>query len=109
MKYIMKGIPLWQIRNWSLEAYGADSQKWKVFFRAAYKSFDIRSICSDIFPICSILFSKSQKDKYRKGLLILSLIYLILSSLSSGGGRLAIVCYVFYFLLAYITFAKKVS
>lgn len=31
MKYIMKGIPLWQIRNWSLEAYGADSQNGRSF------------------------------------------------------------------------------
>ena len=109
MKYIMKGIPLWQIRNWSLEAYGADSQNGRSFLGQLIKVLILDPFAAIFFPFVAYYFLNPKKNKYRKGLLILSLIYLILSSLSSGGGRLAIVCYVFYFLLAYITFAKKVS
>lgn len=107
MKYIMKGIPLWQIRNWSLEAYGADSQNGRSFLGQLIKVLILDPFAAIFFPFVAYYFLNPKKNKYRKGLLILSLIYLILSSLSSGGGRLAIVCYVFYFLLAYITFAKK--
>lgn len=107
VKYLKNGIPLWQIRNWTLEAYGSDSQNDRSFIEQIIKVMVIDPFAALFFPFVAYYFLNPKKNKYRKSLLVLSLCYLVLSSLSSGGGRLAIVCYVFYFFLAYISFAKK--
>lgn len=107
VKYLKNGIPLWQIRNWTLEVYGADSQNNRSFIGQIIKVMVVDPFAALFFPFVVYYFLNPKKNKYRIGLLILSLFYLILSSLSSGGGRLAIVCYVFYFLLAYVSFEKK--
>lgn len=106
LKYLREGVPLWQIRNWTLEVYGADGQN-RSFLGQALKVLVVDPFSALFFPFTAYYFLNPKKNKNRKQVLILSLLYLFLSCVSSGGGRLAIVCYVFYFLLAFICFEKN--
>ena len=109
IKEAMAGIPMWKIRNWSLEPYGSSNPilDRRSFIEDAFRSIILAPFITIVYPIVAYYFfnSKSNKQKYK--LLIISIILLISSSLAGGGGRLGFVYFFGCFLLAFIVMYKN--
>lgn len=109
IKYLTAGVPLWQIRNWLLEEYGSNNPI------LANRSF-IEEIIRTVFlypvglimpPITAYVFFDSSKRQCKKKVLGLSIIYLILYSISGGGGRLRYIYFMGCFIIAYLSFGGE--
>lgn len=110
IKELIKGTPMWQIRNWTLEPYGSINP---ILGRRSFIEELIRSIILTPFamlipPITSYYFFNIDDNKQRYKLLINSLIVLITTSIAGGGGRLEFIYYFGSFLLEfYIIYKNK--
>ena len=108
MKLYFNGTPMWQIRNWTLEAYGSSNLilDRRSFIEECFRTMILTPFSTIIPPITAYYFFNSKENKIRHKLFINSLIILITSSLSSGGGRLAFIYYFGCFLLAFVILYK---
>ena len=106
---LTKGIPMWQIRNWSLEPVGSSNP---ILDRRSFAENIIRNIILSPFativpPVTAYYFfcSKDKKNKY--ALLIISLIMLVTTSIAGGGGRLGLIYYLMSFMLVGIIMLRN--
>nr|MBP3258864.1 oligosaccharide repeat unit polymerase [Bacilli bacterium] len=106
LKQYSAGIPMWQIRNWSLQPFGSENP---ILSRRSFIEETIRTVlCSPfttlIHPIsCYYLFNGDNK-KRKIMLMLISIIIIATGSLAGGGGRL-----VFIYYLMCLYFSYKVS
>ena len=105
----MKGTPMWQIRNWSLQPYGSSNP---LLDRRNFIEESIRSIILEPYsiiipPVVAYVFFNSNDNKQRYKLLISSLAVLITSSLAGGGGRLGLIYYFGCFILAFVVLYRN--
>ena len=103
-----KGIPMWQIRNWSLAPYGSSNP---ILDRQSFVEIVLRNIIltpfdAIIVPIAAYKFFTESDKKEKYSYSILAIVCLILGSVSSGGGRLGFITFVGYYFLAFF-FSKK--
>lgn len=108
IKHYINGIPMWQIRNWSLEPYGTNNP---IIGRIGLFEKVLRSVILEPFntilpAIVSYNFF-SKEGKYKKSLIILSILILFTSSISGGGGRISFIIYTAFFALGYFLLNKK--
>ncbi len=98
LKEYSSGIPMWQIRNWSLEPYGSINP---ILSRRTFVEEFIRTVIlapSQLIIYATTtfyLFNGKSRDR-KKALMVIAFSMLITSSLAGGGGRLGI----FYFLIS---------
>ena len=97
-----KGIPMWQIRNWSLAPYGSSNP---ILDRQSFVEIVLRNIIltpfdAIIVPIAAYKFFTESDKKEKYSYSILAIVCLILGSVSSGGGRLGFITFVGYYFLA---------
>lgn len=107
-RYFLNGTPLWQIRNWTLEPYGSDNPILlnRTFLEQCLRVLVVTPFVSVFYPFVVYYYLSPKYNKYRVSLLVISFLYLVLSSVTTGGGRLAIVCYVLYFIFAFSVFSQ---
>lgn len=103
IKESMKGTPMWQIRNWSLQPYGSSNPLLdrRNFIEECIRSIILGPYATIIPPITAYYFFNSNDNKQRYKLLISSLTVLVTSSLAGGGGRLGFIYYFGSFILAF--------
>ncbi len=103
IKESIKGTPMWQIRNWSLQPYGSSNPLLdrRNFIEECLRSIILAPCATIIPPITAYYFFNSKDNKQRYKLLISSLAVLITSSLAGGGGRLGLIYYFGCFILAF--------
>lgn len=107
IKYVLEGVPLWQIRNWKLSAYESDNTMINRSFILQLISVLIVIPFQTIFyPFVAYYFLNSECKTRKRILFVISLFCLAMDSIAGAGGRLGTVCYVLYFFLAY-SFSKK--
>lgn len=109
IRYIVGGVPLWQIRNWTLSAYGSNNPFTtdRTFFRQCVSVLIEIPFQAVFYPFVAYYFLSPKKNKHRLFLLVISIIYLLVSSIISGGGRLGVVCYCFYFIFAFVILSNQ--
>lgn len=107
IKERLNGVPMWQIRNWTLMPYGSENPilSRRGFLEEALRTIILAPSQLIIFGISAydMFFSKNKKRNFI--LFSLSIVILILTSIAGGGGRLSFItfffCYVFALLLKY--------
>ena len=104
-----KGIPMWQIRNWSLAPYGSSNP---ILDRQSFVEIVLRNIIltpfdAIIVPIAAYKFFTESDKKEKYSYSILAIVCLILGSVSSGGGRLGFITFVGYYFLAFFLSKKN--
>lgn len=110
-KYAASGIPLWKVRNWTLEPFGSSNP---ILDRRSFVEELIRTIVitpyNQIFtPLVSyyLLNGDNKKKNKKKILLVLLIVKTLIDSVSGGGGRLGFICLALYFLTSYLTFKNR--
>ncbi len=111
IKYYFDGVPLWQIRNWTLEAYGSDNPilSRRTFLEELFRTVVLYPVGMIIPPIASYSFFASEYAGSRKWMLFLAIIHVLLTCIAGGGGRLKIVYFGGCIILAYLLFSNKRS
>lgn len=108
LKHYFNGVPMWQIRNWSLEPYGSNNP---IVGRISLFEKVLRSVILEpfntIMPAVVSYNFFNKEGKYKKSIIIISIISLLTSSISGGGGRIIFIIYVGCFMLGYIFCEKK--
>lgn len=98
VRYVIDGVPLWQIRNWNLSAYGTNNPSSRTFISQCIKVFVITPFSSVFCPFVAYYFLDPRKNEYRGILFVISIIYVLVSSMTSGGGgsELYVIVYILY-------------
>lgn len=109
IQQLKEGIPLWQIRNWTLEPVGSDNP---ILNRRSFLESIIRNIilapCEMIIPpVTAYYFFKEENKKRKYILLIVSILVLVTSSVAGGGGRIGFIYYIGCFILAFFIMYRK--
>ena len=109
IKQLQEGIPLWQIRNWTLEPVGSNNP---ILNRRSFLEVIIRNIILPpiemIIPPVTAYYFFSEKNKKRKvTLFVISVLVLITSSIAGGGGRIGFIYYIGCFILAFYIICKN--
>lgn len=109
IKESIKGIPMWQIRNWSLEPYGSNNPilDRRSFIEESFRSIILAPFLTIVYPLVAYYFFRSRDKKQRYMLLITSILVLLTSSLAGGGGRLGFIYYFGCFLLSFFIMYKN--
>lgn len=109
IKYYFDGVPLWQIRNWTLEVYGSDNPilSRRTFLEELFRTVVLYPVGMIIPPIASYSFFASEYAGSRKIILFLAVTHVLLTSIVGGGGRLKIIYFAGCFILAYLLFVNK--
>lgn len=111
IKNLMLDVPMWQIRNWTLEPFGSNNP---IIGRRTFVEELFRNIIIIPFELISpaiaayTLFNKKGKEKDGIILSVLSLVHLLLICISSGGGRLNIIYFVGTYILAFL-YSNKIN
>ncbi len=103
LKQYNLGVPLWQIRNWSLQPFGSKNP---ILSRRSFIEELVRTIiCSPfttiIHPIACYYLFNGELKKRKIALIFISIMILITSSLAGGGGRIG---FIYYLLCLYLSF-----
>lgn len=108
IKELMKGTPMWQIRNWGLEPFGSENPilSRRSFLEDAFRTIILSPFGNLVPPITAYMFFNSNNKKEKYILLVNSLAILVLSSIAGGGGRLGFIYYVGCFILAFYIFCR---
>lgn len=111
IKYYFDGVPLWQIRNWTLEAYGLDNPilSRRTFLEELFRTVVLYPVGMIIPPIASYCFFASEYAGRRKLILFLAVTHVLLTCIAGGSGRLKIVYFGGCIILAYLLFSDKRS
>lgn len=109
LKYLFMGVPLWQIRNWLLEEFGSNNPIMvnRTFLEEVIRNVILYPVGMIMPPITAYVFFSPERKPYRKNIMVLSIIYMILYSVSGGGGRLRYIYFLGCFLISYLTFSSK--
>lgn len=109
IQQLLKGNPMWQIRNWTLEPFGSSNPilDRRSFIESLFRSVILSPAETIIPPVTAYFFFNLKDNKQRYKLLIMSLLVLITSSIAGGGGRLGFIYYIGCFLLSYFIVYKK--
>ena len=109
IKLFLGGVPMWQIRNWGLAAFGAENPmvEGRSFLEEIFRSLMIAPFRALIPPVAAFSFFNPESKNKHRPLLILSLVSLLLSTVAGGGGRLGYINYFGCFLLAFLAFSNK--
>lgn len=109
VKYILKGTPMYIIRNWTLEPYGSINPilSRRTFFEDVFRTMLLTPFSNIITPIIAYIFFNDKKNKNRIPLIILSVVNIVLSSMAGGGGRLGFIYYFGCFALSFIVFLSS--
>ena len=109
IQQLLKGNPMWQIRNWTLEPFGSSNPilDRRSFIESLFRSVILSPAETIIPPVTAYFFFNIKDNKQRYKLLIMSLLVLITSSIAGGGGRLGFIYYIGCFLLSYFIVYKK--
>lgn len=104
-----KGTPMWQIRNWSLAPYGSSNPilDRQSFFEVVLRNIILTPFNAIIGPIAAYKFFTETEKKEKYSYSIIAIVYLILGSMSSGGGRLGFITFVGYYFLAFFLSIKN--
>lgn len=108
-KQYSSGIPMWQIRNWSLEPYGSVNPilSRRTFIEELLRTLILTPFNLLIYPMAAYTLFNSKDQKHKIVLLILSFVILFTSSLAGAGGRLAYIYYFGCFLLSFVLFYRQ--
>lgn len=112
VKEIFAGTPLWQIRNWTHEPFGAVNP---ILSHMTIFGYALRKILVDpmgyILPAVTAhsIFNEKTKNKSKKAgaLLAISIVNLILSVIKGAGGRLAPLYFALIFIISFLGNRKK--
>ena len=104
-----KGTPMWQIRNWSLAPYGSSNPilDRQSFFEVVLRNIILTPFNAIIGQIAAYKFFTETEKKEKYSYSIIAIVYLILGSMSSGGGRLGFITFVGYYFLAFFLSIKN--
>lgn len=99
-----KGVPMWQIRNWSLAPYGSSNPilDRQGFIETVLRNIILTPFDAIIGPIAAYKFFTEQDKKEKYSYSIIAIINLILGSMSSGGGRLGFIVFIGCYVLAFV-------
>ncbi|MGO5019983.1 O-antigen polymerase [Roseburia faecis] len=103
------GVPIWQIRNWSLAEMGADNpiMNGRSFLEELVRALVLAPFGMAIPPIASYIFFDSVDRKYKVKIVTLVILQVVLTSIAGGGGRLRFVYACGCFVIAYLMFSNK--
>lgn len=87
------GVPLWQIRNWTLAPAGSDNPilNNRSFLEDFLRNIVLTPFYSLLPPLSAYLLFFSKRKNLKFGVLALFIVMLVLSSLAGGGGRLGFI------------------
>lgn len=107
--YIRSGVPVWQVRNWTLAEMGADNpiMKNRTFIEELIRALLLNPFGMAIPPIAAYTFFDDVEKKFKLKILILVIGQVVLTSIAGGGGRLRLVYFGGVFLIAYLLFSNK--
>lgn len=107
--YVRSGVPIWQVRNWSLAEMGADNpiMKNRTFIEELVRALLLNPFGMAIPPIAAYTFFDNIGKKIKIKILILVIGQVILTSIAGGGGRLRLVYFGGVFVIAYLLFSNK--
>ena len=112
IRYLFNGIPMWQIRNWTLEPFGSSNPIMgrRTFVEELFRTMFV-STFNLIAPAISayILFNENNDKGYKFNFSILSIVILLFECLSNGGGRLSIICFLGFYFLAFLYSYDKIK
>lgn len=109
VKYILAGIPAWQVRNWSLEEFGQRNPilERRSFVEELFRTVVLSPIGMLIPPVTAYTFFDARYKKSRNGTLVLAIVQVVLTCIAGGGGRLRMVYFCGCFVIAYLLFSNK--
>lgn len=103
LKFYKSGIPLWQIRNWSLAPIGTNNP---IMVSRSFMEEIIRTVILEPFgnimtPMTCYYFMVKRNDKNSRFIFLITIMQLTLSSAVGGGGRLGFLCFCMAFYFAF--------
>lgn len=103
LKFYKSGIPLWQIRNWSLAPFGTNNpiMSSRSFFEEFIRTVILEPFGNVMTPMACYYFLAKRNDKNSRFIFLIAIVHLILSSVVGGGGRLGFLCFCMAFFLAF--------
>lgn len=109
LQYLANDIPLWKIRNWTLEPFGSSNP---ILDRRGIIENLFRQLISPvlsmfIYPYSSYIVFNNHPKKTKIIILLFSIINLITSSFAGGGGRLGFIVFFGCMFFAYHIYYKK--
>lgn len=112
IKGIMDGYPLYEIRRWGMVPFGEGGNP--LVDRRTLIEETFRVVCLEPFgllvpAVTSYAFFKFKDRKAAKKIIIVSLIYLLLSNISSGFGRLGILYFILCFVFGFVMSKNTIS
>ncbi len=109
LKYILEGIPAWQVRNWTLEEFGSQNPilSRRSFGEELFRTVVLSPMGMVIPPVAAYVFFDSYYKKHRNMVLALALMHVLMVCVSSGGGRLRMIYFCGCFFIAYLVFSNK--
>lgn len=109
LKYVLDGVPMWQVRNWKLAEYGSDNPilSRRGFLEELFRTLVLSPTGMIIPPVTVYTFFDPDQKSNKKLILTLALIYILLSSIAGGAGRLQIVYFGGCFAIGYLLFSNK--
>lgn len=109
VKLVYDGVPLWQIRNWTLEEFGSNNPilSKRSFIEELFRTLVLSPVGMLIPPIAAYSFFAPEHNNHKKMILLLSVIRTLLNSMVGGGGRLGFLYFGGCFMVAYLLFSDK--
>ncbi|HBZ64318.1 MAG TPA: hypothetical protein DEO89_06920, partial [Lachnospiraceae bacterium] len=90
LKFFESGIPLWQIRNWSLAPAGTNNpiMSSRSFVEEVIRTVILEPFGNVMTPMTCYYFMVKRNDKNSRFIFLITIVQLVLSSAIGGGGRL---------------------
>lgn len=109
IKEIIKGTPMWQIRNWSLEPFGSSNPilSRRTFIEDVLRSIILAPFTTIVHPIAAFYLFHREEDKNRFKLLAISILIIVTSSIAGAGSRLSFVYFVACYLLSFLVMKNR--
>ena len=105
----ISGVPMWQIRNWTLEPFGSINPilSRRSFLEELIRTAIITPFNLIIYPISAYSLFHSKEKAKKISINICALIILFTSSLAGAGGRLGFIYFFGCYLLAFILYYQQ--
>lgn len=103
LKFFECGIPLWQIRNWSLAPAGTNNpiMSSRSFVEEVIRTVILEPFGNVMTPMTCYYFMVKRNDKNSRFIFLITIVQLVLSSAIGGGGRLGFLCFCMAFFFSF--------